>query len=131
MKKLFITLAAVVAFAACSDNDDEPEQLPAAPTIVLQGGDIDQPIEITAEMSAKVDVKAPGTIAGFTVTIDSPFLTEDMMNSVQLSTKFDLCNPGTMDTALANLKFPCGDEVAGQTSVRYFGVGSDDCIDIS
>ena len=119
MKKLFITLAAVVAFAACSDNDDEPEQLPAAPTIVLQGGDIDQPIEITAEMSAKVDVKAPGTIAGFTVTIDSPFLTEDMMNSVQLSTKFDLCNPGTMDTALANLKFPCGDEVAGQTSVSF------------
>lgn len=118
MKKLFITLAAVVAFAACSD-DDEPAQLPAAPTIVLQGSDIDQPIEITAEMSAKVDVKAPGTIAGFTVTIDSPFLTEDMMNSVQLSTKFDLCNPGTMDTALANLKFPCGDEVAGQTSVSF------------
>lgn len=119
MKKLFITLAAVVAFAACTDNDDEPEQLPAAPTIVLQGGDIDQPIEITAEMSAKVDVKAPGTIAGFTVTIDSPALTEEVLQAAGLGKELDLCNPGSMAGMLTILGFPCGDKAVGQTDLSF------------
>ena len=117
MKKLFITLAAVVAFAACSD-DDEPAQLPAAPTIVLQGGDIDQPIEITEEMTVKVDVKAPGTIAGFTVTIDSPALTE-VLQAVGLGKELDLCNPGSMAGMLTTLGFPCGDKAVGQTDLSF------------
>lgn len=119
MKKLFITLAAVVAFAACSDNDDEPEQLPAAPTIVLQGGDIDQPIEITEEMTVKVDVKAPGTIAGFTVTIDSPALTEEVLQAAGLGKELDLCNPGSMAGMLTILGFPCGDKAVGQTDLSF------------
>lgn len=118
MKKLFITLAAVVAFTACSD-DDEPEQLPAAPTIVLQGGDIDQPIEITDEMTVKVDVKAPGTIAGFTVTIDSPALTEEVLQAAGLGKDLDLCNPGSMADKLTALGFPCGDKALGQTDLSF------------
>lgn len=118
MKKLFITLAAVVAFAACSD-DDEPAQLPAAPTIVLQGSDIDQPIEITEEMTVKVDVKAPGTIAGFTVTIDSPALTEEILQTFGLGKELDLCNPGSMAGMLTTLGFPCGDKAVGQTDLSF------------
>ena len=63
-------------FVACGDDgtDDETPP-PAVPTIALDGGDIDQPQEITNPMSVKVSVTAPGAIAGFTVTIDSPALT--------------------------------------------------------
>ena len=79
MKKLVsmtMAMAMMAAlFVACGDDgtDDETPP-PAVPTIALDGGDIDQPQEITNPMSVKIGVTAPGAIAGFTVTIDSPAL---------------------------------------------------------
>lgn len=74
MKKLVsmtMAMAMMAAlFVACGDDgtDDETPP-PAVPTIALDGGDIDQPQEITNPMSVKIGVTAPGAIAGFTVTI--------------------------------------------------------------
>ena len=92
---------------------------PAAPTITLEGGNIDQPQEITSPMSLKVNIAAPGTIAGFTVTIDSPALTEEMLNTVGLAKELDLVNPGNMEAALKVFKFPVGNEVKNQTAVLF------------
>lgn len=82
-------------FVACGDDgtDDETPP-PAVPTIALDGGDIDQPQEITNPMSVKIGVTAPGAIAGFTVTIDSPALTAEMLATVGLATELNLVNPG-------------------------------------
>ena len=91
-------------FVACGDDgtDDETPP-PAVPTIALDGGDIDQPQEITNPMSVKISVTAPGAIAGFTVTIDSPALTAEMLAKVGLATELNLVNPGSMAEALGAL----------------------------
>ena len=76
---------------------------PAVPTIALDGGDIDQPQEITNPMSVKIGVTAPGAIAGFTVTIDSPALTAEMLATVGLATELNLVNPGSMEIGRAHV----------------------------
>jgi len=104
MKKLVsmtMAMAMMAAlFVACGDDgtDDETPP-PAVPTIALDGGDIDQPQEITNPMSVKIGVTAPGAIAGFTVTIDSPALTAEMLATVGLATELNLVNPGSMAEA--------------------------------
>lgn len=102
-------------FVACGDDgtDDETPP-PAVPTIALDGGDIDQPQEITNPMSVKIGVTAPGAIAGFTVTIDSPALTAEMLATVGLATELNLVNPGSMAEALGALGFPSGEAVSGK-----------------
>ena len=93
--------------------------LTAAPTIALDGGDIDQPQEITNPMSVKVSVTAPGAIAGFTVTIDSPALTAEMLATAGLATELNLVNPGSMAEALGALGFPSGEAVSGKTALTF------------
>ena len=107
-------------FVACGDvgTDDETPP-PAVPTIALDGGDIDQPQEITNPMSVKVSVTAPGAIAGFTVTIDSPALTAEMLAKVGLATELNLVNPGSMAEALGALGFPSGEAVSGKTALTF------------
>lgn len=107
-------------FVACGDDgtDDETPP-PAVPTIALDGGDIDQPQEITNPMSVKVSVTAPGAIAGFTVTIDSPALTAEMLAKVGLATELNLVNPGSMAEALGALGFPSGEAVSGKTALTF------------
>lgn len=107
-------------FVACGDDgtDDETPP-PAVPTIALDGGDIDQPQEITNPMSVKVSVTAPGAIAGFTVTIDSPALTDEMLAAVGLATELNLVNPGSMAEALGALGFPSGEAVSGKTALTF------------
>ena len=92
---------------------------PAVPTIALDGGDIDQPQEITTPMSVKVSVTAPGAIEGFTVTIDSPALTAEMLATVGLATELNLVNPGSMAEALGALGFPSGNAVSGKTALAF------------
>ena len=92
---------------------------PAVPTIALDGGDIDQPQEITNPMSVKIGVTAPGAIAGFTVTIDSPALTAEMLATVGLATELNLVNPGSMAEALGALGFPSGEAVSGKTALTF------------
>ena len=107
-------------FVACGDDgtDDETPP-PAVPTIALDGGDIDQPQEITNPMSVKISVTAPGAIAGFTVTIDSPALTAEMLAKVGLATELNLVNPGSMAEALGALGFPSGEAVSGKTALTF------------
>ena len=107
-------------FVACGDDgtDDETPP-PAVPTIALNGGDIDQPQEITNPMSVKVSVTAPGAIAGFTVTIDSPALTAEMLATAGLATELNLVNPGSMAEALGALGFPSGEAVSGKTALTF------------
>ena len=107
-------------FVACGDDgtDDETPP-PAVPTIALDGGDIDQPQEITNPMSVKVSVTAPGAIAGFTVTIDSPALTDEMLAAVGLAAELNLVNPGSMAEALGALGFPSGEAVSGKTALTF------------
>ena len=93
--------------------------LTAAPTIALDGGDIDQPQEITNPMSVKIGVTAPGAIAGFTVTIDSPALTDEMLAAVGLAAELNLVNPGSMAEALGALGFPSGEAVSGKTALTF------------
>ena len=93
--------------------------LTAAPTIALDGGDIDQPQEITNPMSVKIGVTAPGVIAGFTVTIDSPALTDEMLAAVGLAAELNLVNPGSMAEALGALGFPSGEAVSGKTALTF------------
>ena len=85
----------------------------------MDGGDIDQPQEITNPMSVKVSVTAPGAIAGFTVTIDSPALTAEMLATVGLATELNLVNPGSMAEALGALGFPSGEAVSGKTALTF------------
>ena len=107
-------------FVACGDDgtDDETPP-PAVPTIALDGGDIDQPQEITNPMSVKIGVTAPGVIAGFTVTIDSPALTDEMLAAVGLAAELNLVNPGSMAEALGALGFPSGEAVSGKTALTF------------
>lgn len=124
MKKLVsmtMAMAMMAAlFVACGDDgtDDETPP-PAVPTIALDGGDIDQPQEITNPMSVKIGVTAPGAIAGFTVTIDSPALTAEMLATVGLATELNLVNPGSMAEALGALGFPSGEAVSGKTALTF------------
>lgn len=124
MKKLISMIMAMSMISAlsvaCGDDDaDDNTPPPAAPTITLEGGNIDQPQEITSTMALKVNIAAPGAIAGFTVTIDSPALTEEMLATVGLAKELDLVNPGDMEGALQSFGFPVGDEVKGKTSVPF------------
>lgn len=107
-------------FVACGDDgtDDETPP-PAVPTIALDGGDIDQPQEITNPMSVKIGVTAPGAIAGFTVTINSPALTAEMLATVGLAAELNLVNPGSMAEALGALGFPSGEAVSGKTALTF------------
>lgn len=122
MKKLMMmaAFAAAVAGIFCGcDKDDDNDKKGTAPEIVLVGGDIDSPIEIQETMSVQVKVTAPEKIEGFTVTIDSPALTPQILAIFGLSQTLDLVNPGTMSEALMGLGFPVGDQVVGQTSLTF------------
>lgn len=105
-------------FAGCS-KDDEGSKRPDAPTIELAGASIDQPQEIQEKMSVKVSVVAQGKIAGFTVQIDSPALTPEILGAIGLSETLDLVNPGSMAEVLQGLGFLVGDQVLGQSSVTF------------
>ena len=124
MKKLISMIMAMSMISAlsvaCGDDDaDDNTPPPAAPTITLEGGNIDQPQEITSTMALKVNIEAPGAIAGFTVTIDSPALTEEMLATVGLAKELDLVNPGSMAESLTTFGFPVGDKVKDKTSVSF------------
>ena len=114
-----MSMISALSVACGDDGEDDNTPPPAAPTITLEGGNIDQPQEITSPMSLKVNIAAPGTIAGFTVTIDSPALTEEMLAMVGLAKELDLVNPGNMEAALKEFKFPVGNEVKNQTAVLF------------
>lgn len=100
---------------------------PDAPTIVgtsFKGSpfDIDNDVlEIKEGETAtlKVTLNSSVGIGHVYVTIDSETLTPDVLQSVGLTSSFDLVEPGQYESALKDLGFPVGDEVKGKKTVLF------------
>lgn len=98
-----------------------------APTIVgtsFKGSpfDIDNDVlEIKEGETAtlKVTLSSSVGIGHVYVTIDSETLTPDILEGVNLSTSFDLVEPGQYESALKGLGFPVSDEVKGKKTVLF------------
>lgn len=71
-------------------------------------------------MTARILISAPGRIKDFTVKIDSPALTDELLGALNLSTTLDMANPSEeAAAAFASLGLKCGAEVKGRTSVPF------------
>lgn len=122
MKRLFYAVAAfaVLSLASCGKEDDP--KTPSAPTIVMEGLNIDEVHEITgADMKVKVDVTAEGGIDKFAVKIESPLLTDDLLAEIGLAAEMELTAPAgiAMSEALKSLGFPAGADVKGSTKQSF------------
>ncbi len=119
--KIVAFFAAVVALSAgCSDKKESDGKPGSAPVITLEGGDISRPQEIVQDMTARILISAPERIRDFTVKIDSPALTDELLGALHLSTTLDMAHPSEeAAAAFASLGLKCGDEVKGQTSVPF------------
>ncbi len=88
-------------------------------TITGRGFDIDQPIEFTKgeTITVVVDIAAPNQIYDLWVEIDSPFLTEEVLNSLTppMPKKFNL---GNLTPELKNAFGPDGLGLIGKEDVR-------------
>lgn len=98
-----------------------------APTIVgtsFKGSpfDIDNDVlEIKERETAtlKVTLNSSVGIGHVYVTIDSETLTPDVLQSVGLTSSFDLVEPGQYESALKELGFPVSDEVKGKKTILF------------
>lgn len=68
---------------------------------------------------ASMTIECPAGVAHIVVDIDSPYLTEEFLSGVQMSTHFDLAEPGDLEDALRGFNLPVKDEVIGKTSVDF------------
>lgn len=64
-------------------------------------------------------INCPAGFAHINVEINSKYLTESFMNSILLSTNFDLAEPGSYEGGLNDLGFVTGNDVKGKTSVDF------------
>lgn len=98
-----------------------------APTIVgtsFKGSpfDIDNDVLEIKEgevVTLKVTLSSSVGIGHVYVTIDSETLTPDVLQSVGLTSSFDLVEPGQYESALNGLGFPVADEVKGKKTVLF------------
>lgn len=110
------------SLVGCSDDDkDEEKKGPDAPALVLKGGDIKAVHEIEPTMSVVVEVTAPAGISGFTVKIESPILTGEILGALDLAEEMNLVSPATdkMAESLEMLGFPVGDKVKDKTTLSF------------
>ena len=120
MKIVAFVAAVVTLSVGCSDKKKSDGNPGSAPVITLEGGDISQPQEIVQHMTARILISAPGRIKDFTVKIDSPALTDELLGALNLSTTLDMANPSEeAAAAFASLGLKCGAEVKGRTSVPF------------
>jgi len=122
MKRLFyaVTAFAALSLAACGKEDNP--SLPSAPAIEMEGLNIEDVHEITDRpMKVKVDVTAEGGIEKFSVKIESPLLTDELLSDIGLAAEMELTAPANdgMAAALKNLGFPVGDNVKGSTRQSF------------
>lgn len=83
--------------------------------------------DIPSGAEAKVLISCPAGISHLVVTINSPSLTDEVLESVGLLTRFDLAYPDTssepdgkdLTMGLQSLGFPTGDAVIGATSLSF------------
>lgn len=122
MKRLFyvVTACAALSLAACG-KEDAPSA-PSAPIIEMEGLNIEEVHEITDRpMRVKVGVKAEGGIETFSVKIESPLLTDELLREIDLAAEMELTAPASdeMAAALKNLGFPVGGNVKGSTDQSF------------
>lgn len=98
---------------------DEPDEPAVGPVITADGFDIDEPQTVVENMTVVVHINSESPIAEFTVDIDSPKLTDEILTGVGLSSHLDMASPGALKDALKGLGLPVEEEVLGQTYVKF------------
>lgn len=99
------------------DPDPTPDPGYKKPSIVGAGFNIDQ--TLINPTVVKVNITAEAGIKNLFVTIESPILTDEMLEMVGLAKTFDLANPGKYEEALKELGLIGNEAVAGKTSVPF------------
>ena len=91
------------------------------PTITWVGYDISQRYEITADLTATIEITSTTGIVGFTVDIVSDVLSGSALQGVGLDSHLDLINPAndSMNESLTNLGFPTREKVLNQTYISF------------
>ena len=106
MKKnlVFLLMAFLTLnFVACSDDDDNDPV-----TIEGRGFNIDQTFNVTNKDNTAeviVNIATEKGIENLIVKIESPVLTEDVLNAVNLPKEFDLANPASEELAQTFIGF--------------------------
>ena len=108
---------------------DEPgPDNPGQPTITFDCGQIDpEGVNKASEFGTEEEGKTPAVvlihsdkpIAKLEVMIDSESLTPELLEGVNLASKFDLANPGDLATGLNDLGLPNGADVLGKNDVTF------------
>ena len=100
---------------------DQPGDKTAPQVIIPEGSAIvfDQVMDIVDGSNYSLRMTSEAGFQHFNVEIDSPYLTEEFLNGVGMKTKFDLCNPGSLEEALKSFGLATGNEVSGQKSVDF------------
>ncbi len=100
---------------------DQPGDKTAPQVIIPEGSAIvfDQVMDIVDGSNYSLRMTSEAGFQHFNVEIDSPYLTEEFLNGVGMKTKFDLCNPGSLEEALKGFGLATGNEVSGQKSVDF------------
>lgn len=108
------------------EDGDEPGPGPdpdkTAPQIIIPEGSaivFDQVMDIVDGSNYSLRMTSEAGFQHFNVEIDSPYLTEEFLAGVGMKTKFDLCNPGSLEDALKGFGLATGNEVLGQKSVDF------------
>lgn len=111
-----------------SQGGDEPDPGPGpepgdkAPEVIIPGGSaivFDKVMDIVDGSNYSLRMTSEAGFQHFYVEIDSPYLTEDFLSEVGMTTKFDLCYPGSLETALKGFGLATGNDVIGQKSVDF------------
>lgn len=108
MKKnlVFLLMAFLTLnFVACSDDDDDDND---PVTIEGRGFNIDQTFNVTNKDNTAeviVNIATEKGIENLIVKIESPVLTEDVLNAVNLPKEFDLANPASEELAQTLIGF--------------------------
>lgn len=99
-------------------TDPEPA---AGPEIVSEseGMELDKPYAVSEGSEVKFKVTSKKGITEFKIVIESSTLTPETLESVYLTDKLDLINPGEFEESLNNLGFPTGSNVRGKTEVSF------------
>lgn len=108
------------------DNPDDPQPIvPDDPTddkFEVTSATINLDAENTpaADTPYEVEIKSKEPLSNLIVEIKSESLSDDFLRSVGLCAKFDLAYPGEYGDALSgSFGFPIGNEVIGQTAVKF------------
>lgn len=89
------------------------------PTISSETLDLEGVNQVTEDLQAIVNIKAPNGLAHLWVTIISDGLTPEVLQEVGLTDNFDLAYPGDYEESLQGLGFPTGEEVIGKTDLIF------------